>query len=150
MALVQKKLSSVRTREGINHYPKTCSIMSNVLFSPAKSLSSVHRKYSSPVIVIWKVDKGWDKHLSDLRHGQLVEFLGRPAAWAFQRVDKAVSKTAALCSVWATALTEIMRQRQSKWAFWNVIYLRSPSAAQRTEPLFQCIVNFGESSTFWA
>lgn len=65
MALVQREVSECkdgRSRERErekknNHYPKTCSIMSETLFSPAKSLGALLRKYSDFVIEMWMADR---------------------------------------------------------------------------------------------
>ncbi len=45
-------------REKNNHYPKTCSVMSETLLSPAKSPSALIRKYSGFVIEMWMADRG--------------------------------------------------------------------------------------------
>lgn len=44
-------------REKNNHYPKTCSVMSETLFSPAKSPGALLRKYSGFVIEMWMADR---------------------------------------------------------------------------------------------
>lgn len=62
MALVQREASECedgrrRREKKNNHYPKTCSVMSETLFSPAKSPGALLRKYSGFVIEMWMADR---------------------------------------------------------------------------------------------
>ncbi len=62
MALVQREASECedgrrRREKKNNHYPKTCSVMSETLFSPARSPGALLRKYSGFVIEMWMADR---------------------------------------------------------------------------------------------